>query len=491
MPQERASPGIRGPVDLFDTLARSARDWADRPAVIEGARVLTYGELWREVEAFRSSLAHHGVTPGQGVGVRARNGRALIIAALAALGCGAVVMPLSLELTPAELAETFARAPLATVIADGGSRHPVEGLSRPAVLLDGTPLQVVRRPGAAGPLIPWLPDAAFLRFTSGTTGASKGVILTHADVLERVRAANDGLRLGPGDAVLWVLPMAYHFYVSIVLYLSVGTAVVVCADHLAGTLLDEAERHRATFLYAAPLHIRLLAADTSGRRLPPSLGRVMSVSSMLPVQVARDFAGRFGVPVSQGYGIIEVGLPIMNLRDAGDHPEAIGRPVPSFEVALLDDERRPVGDGETGQLAVRGPGMFAGYLDPPLRREEALLDGFFLTGDLAHRTAEGLIVIDGRCKSLINIAGHKVFPEEVAGILDQHPAVVRSRVSMRPHPQLGEVVHADVQLRVAGAVSAEELRAHCRRHLSIHKVPASVDFVPEVGATPSGKVRHG
>ena len=149
-------------------------------------------------------------------------------------------------------------------------------------------------------------------------------------------------------------------------------------------------------------------------------------------------------------------------------------------------------EGETGQLGLRGPGMFAGYLNPPRSRHEVLRDGWFLTGDLAHRDCGARIVLDGRTSSVIHVAGHKVFPEEIAAVLDQHPAVRRSRVTSRPDPQWGEAVHAEVELR-PGYSSAirEELLTFCRRRVSSHKVPSSIDFVGELSLTSSGKVRHG
>jgi long-chain acyl-CoA synthetase len=251
------------------------------------------------------------------------------------------------------------------------------------------------------------------------------------------------------------------------------------------------------------MHVRMLTADSSERTFPPSLKRVMSVSSRLHPQVAREFCAKYGLPVSQGYGIIEVGLPIMNLEDAEEHPEAVGRPSPGFDAAILDApasapavtagrQLKPAAQGETGQLVVRGPGMFAGYLHPQKRCEEVLHDGWFLTGDLAHQDSAGRFVIDGRLKSVIDVAGHKVFPEEVAAVLDQHPAVLRSRVTTRPHPQLGEVVHADVQLRNgATALPREDILSFCRRRLSSHKVPTSLELVAELELTSSGKVKHG
>ncbi len=532
-------------MNVFDELARNARQWPTRPAIVMNRHALDYQSLWREIEALRFQLDRLGVHHGQGIGILMRNRHHFIIAAMAALGCGGVVMPLDYQLKAAELADTLTQVPLAVIMTDGSCPHQPEGVHHPLSLLDRTPLGFTRLAGrAATPLVPWIADPAFIRFTSGTTGAAKGVILTHqgvlertqaanaglklgsedavlwvlpmayhffvsivlylrvgaaivlsADalaVLERTQAANAGLKLGSEDAVLWVLPMAYHFFVSIVLYLRVGAAIVLSADALAESILAAATRHHVTFLYLAPIQVGLLAATASGHRLPSSLARVMSVSSRLPSQVAHDFQARHGLPVTQGYGVIEVGLPIMNLTEAAEHPEAIGRPLPGFEVAIVNDTMKPLTDGATGQLALRGPGMFAGYLNPPRSRHDVLYHGWFMTGDLARRDATGLVTIAGRCKSVVNVAGHKVFPEEVAAVLDEHPAVLRSRVTTRRHPRLGETVHADVQMREPrGSLAAEELLAFCRQRLSHYKVPASLAFVSEIELTPSGKVRHG
>jgi len=280
--------------------------------------------------------------------------------------------------------------------------------------------------------------------------------------------------------------------VSIILYLEIGSTVIVSADYLAGSLLETAEKHQATFLYITPMHERMMNSDQSGRALPPSLKRVMSVSAKLHPQSAVDFLKKYQVPVSQGYGIIEVGLPIQNNSEAAEHPEAIGRPVDGFEAKIVNDHMQTLPDGETGQLAVRGPGMFSGYLNPPRSRAEILHDGWFLTGDLGHRDSGGRIVLDGRTSSVIHVAGHKVFPEEVAAVLDHHPAVLRSRVSSRAHPQMGEAIHADVQLRPGHAeTKGEEIIAFCRKRLSSQKVPTTLDIVKEIPTTSSGKVRHG
>jgi len=478
-------------MNVFERLAQSARQWPDRTALSDAGGPLDYQSLWREVAALQLQLDHLGVRAGQGIGVRARNGRAFVIGALAALGCGAVIMPIHHQLKPDELSDLLTQAPLCAILDDGsGAVQPGKTvtLENPC----GNGLRFTRLDNAQPPLAPGIPDAAFVRFTSGTTGAAKGVVLTHRDVLERTRAANSGLGLAQADKILWVLPMAYHFYVSIILYLEVGATVIVSADFLAGSLLETAAKHQATFLYVTPMHIRMLNSDQSGHPLPPSLQRVMSVSAKLHPQSARDFLAKYQVPVSQGYGIIEVGLPIQNITEAIEHPEAIGRPVEGFEAKIVDETMKPLPDGQPGQLALRGPGMFSGYLNPPRSRAEVLHDGWFLTGDLAHRDGGGRIVLDGRTTSVIHVAGHKVFPEEVAAVLDHHPAVLRSRVSARPHAQMGEAIHAEVQLRPGQtAITPEDIIAFCRRRLSSQKVPASLEIVAEISTTSSGKVRHG
>jgi acyl-CoA synthetase (AMP-forming)/AMP-acid ligase II len=479
-------------MNVFDTLSRAARQWPGRTAIVDAAGSLDYQSLWREIEALRTQLSRLDVREGQGVGVRAHNGRAFVISALAALGCGAVVMPIHHQMKPDELADLLARAPLSVILDDGSGAAQVGETTRSLEITGGIGVRFTRLNGPRLPLAPGFPDAAFVRFTSGTTGAAKGVVLTHRSVLERTRVANSGLGLTCEDRVLWVLPMAYHFYVSILLYLEAGAAIVVSADCLAENMLDAAASHKATFMYVTPMHVRMLTGEGSGRALPPSMKLVMSVSSRLDPQAARDFLARYGQPVAHGYGIIEVGLPIMNIKEAAGHPEAIGRPLSGFDAAIVDQAARPVSEGETGQLALRGPGMFAGYLSPPRQRAEVLHEGWFLTGDLAHRDNAGRIVLDGRTSSVIHIAGHKVFPEEVAAVLDQHPGVLRSRVTSRPHPQLGEAVHAEIQLRNGSPpVTSEEILRFCRGRLSNHKVPASLDFVASLDLTPSGKVRHG
>jgi len=340
------------------------------------------------------------------------------------------------------------------------------------------------------PLVDLGIDAAFIRYTSGTTGRSKGVVMSHNRILERLDAAQAALKLDTEDTVLWVLPMAFHFLVTIMLYIRYGVTIVICKDLLAQSLLQKSEKYRATFLYASPMHFRLLAADRSGMGLG-SISRVISTSSAIPSSVADSFRQRYDVPVAQAYGIIEAGIPLLDTKPDLNTTESVGYPTPGFDVELLDNNGVSVGVGQTGQLAIRGPGMFDAYLSPWQRSEELMREGWFMTGDLARATSDGKIVICGREKSMINVAGNKAFPEEIEEVLNTFPGIRDSHVFGEPHPLMGEIVCAEIHLQCRIELDDEAVLQHCRKRLSMYKVPHKLYRVSTIQRTASGKIGRG
>jgi long-chain acyl-CoA synthetase len=476
-------------MNIVDEIER--RSDARRPALVAGGVTVTYGDLLARAAAvaewLRGCEGFRGVVAPR-VGLACGNGIEYIGLALGILKAGGCLVPVAGELTEVERRELAVRTALHGVLA--GSGEIWRGEQSAETFGDACWVPLGEWRGAGFPEGEFAEiGPAFIRFSSGTTGRSKGVVIGHQSLHDRVVAANEALRIGADDRVLWMLPMAHHFAVSIVLYLYHGACTVIEESHLAEDALAAAEREGATVVYGAPFHFAMLAADGGGFRWP-ALRLAVSTAAPLPMATADAFRRRFGKPLVQGMGVIEVGLPLMNVAGAEDAPASVGLPLPAFRVELRGDDGLPVAAGAAGELWVSGPGMFDAYLSPWQTREEVCERGWFGTGDLAETDAAGRIYLRGRKKSVLNVGGMKVFPEEIEQIIDRHPAVRQSRVTARAHSVLGTVPVADVVLRAGAAADARELIAWCRESLSAHKVPVAVRLVDAVPLTASGKVKR-
>jgi acyl-coenzyme A synthetase/AMP-(fatty) acid ligase len=216
----------------------------------------------------------------------------------------------------------------------------------------------------------------------------------------------------------------------------------------------------------------------------------LSTSAPIAPAVMERFASTYGVPVGQAYGIIEAGLPCINLGTDGLPASSVGRVVPGYEVAVFaeDGHRQPA--GTPGEIGVRGNGLFSAYYAPWVLREEISRDGWFLTGDVGWVESDGALFLQGRKKAVIFVAGLKFFPEEVEACLNECPGVKESRVFGTPHAHLGQVPHAEVVLDPSRP-PLDTLRAHCARALSSYKVPHEFTIVDAIARTPGGKIlRH-
>lgn len=443
------------------------------------------------MKSFAHQLKLAGVKPEMGVGITGKNGIDFIILALAVLHTGAVLIPLDENMRPPELKEVLRKIPIHAILSIN-KELIVEGYSHQISLAGFEGIRMLQCLQPTQPLCPELPEAAYMRFTSGTTGQSKGVLLTHTDIEERTRVGNEALSLQANDTVLWVLSMAYHFVASILLYLRFGCTIIIHHDFSAPAILNAIQQNQVTFLYFSPLYIRMLVSEKSNFAIP-SVKKVISTSTGLDEQLGIDFLNKYAIPVTQVYGIIELGLPVINQKKAISHPGSIGYASPEFIVEILNDTGQVIEvPGCIGHLAIRGPGMCSAYLTPFIPREAMLRHGYFLTGDLASKNKDGLITIKGRLKSMINVAGNKVFPEEVEAIILAYPGIVSCRVYGAPHHFLGETVVADVQANsILQSEDKENLIRYCRKSLSRHKIPTLIHQVDDIQQTGSGKIKRG
>jgi len=471
---------------VFDTLRARAAQQPDHAALIvdqgeSGVRSVSYAALIARAEAIGERLQQDGLAVGDRCGLVAPQGAGFIEYALGILAAGGCFVPIPDDTRGEALRAFTRRAHLhqLLVLPRGAEKAEPQSLPEPEPV-DGRGDAAFR---ALGP--------AYLRFTSGTTHRRKGVILGQATILARLEAANRCLGIGPADRILWLLPMAHHFVVSILLYLRYGASVLLPASAMARQILALADGEGASVLYGSPYHYNLLAKDRGEARLA-QVRLAISTAEGLRADVARDFAARFGVPLRQALGIMEVGLPVVDRGDASE-PGALGRPLPDYEVWLRGEDGRPVADPtapeRSGEICIRGPGLFDAYLEPWIPASRVLVPDGFRTGDQGWLDAEGNLHLAGRRANRINMAGMKFFSEEVEAILDRHPAVRRSRVLAREHAHLGEIPVAEIEAAdPAAPPERKSLAAFCREQLPSYKVPREFRIVEQLPLTATGKL---
>jgi long-chain acyl-CoA synthetase len=446
----------------MNIVERIFRD-ADRQAValISEGEPVTYGRLIELADAAAQKICRSAAAR---VGLDCPNGLAHVVLALAIVRAGKCLIPIAGELAPRERDRVIRETGVGAIVDAAGEIREVPLAQDLA--FDEQALAAL--------------NPAFIRFSSGTTGTSKGIVLSHESLLARVTAANRGLGVTPADRVVWILPMAHHFAVSIMLYLLHGATTIIENSHLAEDVLSAGTKHGGTVIYGAPFHHALLAAEGSARPWP-ALRLAVSTAAALPLATAQAFDQRYGVSLAQGLGIIEVGLPLLNLRRPREKPASVGQPLPDY-IAEVRGE---------GELVVRGPGMFDAYLHPWRLRADVLEKGWFRTGDLAHIDEDGDIHLLGRSHSVINVAGLKCFPEEVEAVLCEVPEVRRARVTGKPNPRFGAVPVAEIVPRdPANPPKISALAAYCRGALARYKVPVEFKLVESLPLTPSGKIQR-
>jgi len=470
---------------VIDILQEASATRKEQKAAIHQDASLTYAELFEQVSVLASLIRDKSNEDGKGIALLCGNNFNFLRGLFAASAAGFVVMPVWKSLTPAEIQASLTQAGINILMAEKNADLHFNSSVKREILNDEFSLFYFSDLPSE-PVSKRFPGAAFIRPSSGTTGASKGVVISHQAVLERINAGNEGLKLSSQDKVTWVLPMAFHFIVSICLYLKTGTCIVISDDFLPGSIISVSNKHGATVLYASPLHYQLLNRMQSEDRFH-TLKKAICTSAGIDTDTIRSFKAKFNIPLYQAFGIIEAGLPIINNTEDDSKAASTGRVISPYEIKIFDDEMNEAGRDQAGQLGIKGPGMFSGYLWPFTPAEKVLHQSWFLTGDIASMDKDGFIFIQGRKKSLINISGTKIFPEEVEQVLMQHPDIDDVRVFSGKHALTGEFVQAEVVMSKGSRLSYEDIVSFCRPHLAPAKIPKRIDFVEHIHKTNTGK----
>lgn len=491
---------------VHDWLARRAQLSPDRVALIDaihGERRITFRE-WNAA-AHRTALLLHdtlGVRRGDRVAVLAMNCVEYLDLLFACAKLGAILQPLNWRLSPEELKGLLADAEPVVLVYGPDFQAQVEVVRahapgvRHVVALDA--LVAAREALPEGPLPPVEVEASdpwVLCYTGGSTGLPKAAILTHGSIT--ANAANTVVSWGltAEDVALLNAPLFHtgglNVFTTPLVY--AGGASVVCRGFDVEQVFDLVQRRVVNLVFGVPTmfiemqrHPRFDSVDLSGLKL------LISGGAPCPAPVFERFFAR-GVDFKTGYGLTEAGpnnfwLPPGDVRRK---PGAVG--VPLFHIEMRLD-----GDGDTGELLLRGPHVCAGYWRRPEESAKALAGGWLHTGDLAERDAEGCYRIVGRVKDLIISGGENIYPAEVEGVLAGHPEVAEVAVIGVPDPKWGEVPRALVVPRPGTAPTAEALLTYCQGRLARYKTPKTVRFVDALPRTAAGKVdrrelaaRHG
>jgi long-chain acyl-CoA synthetase len=335
---------------------------------------------------------------------------------------------------------------------------------------------------------------ACLQYTGGTTGVAKGAMLSHRNILANIRQAEASFegRMSPGDEVILTALPLYHilaFTANFLLFHRWGaTNILIPNPRPISNLRRAFENHRVTWVTGVNTLFNALNNEFWFAESPPTTLRGAVAGGMaLQSAVAERFREITGVEVLEGYGLTETS-PIVTFNTPGrSRAGTIGLPMPETEVAAVDADGKPVADGEPGELAVRGPQVMAGYWNKPEETRKVMQNGWFLTGDICTRDADGYFRIVDRKKDMILVSGFNVYPNEVEDVLARHPGVLECAVIGVPDGASGEAVAAYIIPRDPG-LAAEALREHCKAHLTGYKVPKSVTFRDTLPKSNVGKI---
>jgi long-chain acyl-CoA synthetase len=483
-------------LSLASVLAESARRTPTTTALVQGEHRISYADLWRQARQHARALQDKGIGPGDRVALLAPNVADFVRAYYGILAAGGVVVPVPTLLNADEASYIVEHSGARVLLHDASfadvATKAADVVDVPAwdiAALGADDLEPVRVHAARE-----AEDLAVVFYTSGTTGRPKGAMLTHLNlVLNSTVNAFDANPIRRDDVVMGCLPLFHTFgqTVSMNSTFRVGATLLLQPRFDADAAVELMHRERATLFFGVPtMYVQLLEAAPRAAALP-ELRDCVSGGASLPVVVLERFEEAFGTTVYEGYGLSETSpTASVNQPWFGTRAGTVGHPIWGVEVEIADEsveeriELLPA--GELGEIVIRGHNVFAGYLDNPEATAEAIVDGWFRTGDIGTRDEDGFISIVDRKKDLIIRGGFNVYPREVEEVLARHPAVAQVAVIGVPDERVGEEVCAVVV--AAATLDGDELLAWSREHLGRHKYPRRVEVIDALPMGPSHKV---
>ncbi|MDP6538926.1 MAG: class I adenylate-forming enzyme family protein [Planctomycetota bacterium] len=505
--------GARGPAGgtIASILLTAEGVHARRPALLVGEEALDFATLADGARRLATHLAGVGVGQGSRVALVLRNGTGFVTAHYAVALLGAVAVPLSPDLDERQRRAILERADVtcslcSTDLADGTGAGSPGGMDRTARIVlpasgaslalrapDGSVESLEQTAALARPAPSAPQDPAVLFFTSGTTGAPKGVQLTHAQVLFGLDAWVERWSFDERTRSLMAAPFFHVVYNPLVLGAHrCGGAAVVPASPAVGAVAAAVERHAVTALMGTPALMRQLAGERWSRRHDlSSLESLIYGAAPTPPEVIRALGERF--PHAERfncYGMTETSsaLTCLGGREVDGREGSVGRAHPGVSLRIVDAEGRDLPPGEAGEVCARGPNVIDAYVGAPRLDAQRFLDGWLRTGDLGVLDADGRLTLRDRLDDQINVAGEKFYPFQIEAVLAAAPGVGDVAAVGVADALRGRVVHAFVTPEGEEDVDLEDLRRRCIDGLPACIVPRRITLLDDLPRNPSGKV---
>lgn len=495
-PKAKGTPASAGN-HFFDHIR--ARVPGPDKAFIETAdgRVITYGDMLRRTSELAHALIALGVKPGDRVAMQTEKCTDALMLYIACVRAGAALLPLNTAYTLPELDYFFSDAEPALIVCAPEAADDIRkiaGTARVATLSakGGTLCDAV--PENAPDFVP-LPrgpdDLACILYTSGTTGRSKGAMLTHENLLSNARVLAETWHYGPDDVLIHALPI-FHIHG---LFVATNVVLHAGASMLFFERFDPAQiiaaMQRATTLMGVPtFYVRLVGHPGLTKEAAAKMRLFVSGSAPLLPETFHAWKERTGHAILERYGMTETGMNTSNPYEGERIAETVGLPLKGVSVRIADpDTGRLLPNGEIGVIEVRGPNVFAGYWNMPEKTASEFRDGYFVTGDLGTIDDAGYVRILGRGKDLVISGGFNVYPKEVETEIDAIDGVVESAVIGVPHPDFGEGVTALVVREPSSTLDENKIVSLLESRLAKFKQPKKIIFVDELPRNTMGKVQ--
>ena len=489
--------------DILSLFLATAEASPDAPFLISpDGQELSYRAALARASQLANALRAQGARPGDRVAVQVEKSQAALLTWLASLLAGTVYLPLNTAYTIGEVRYFLGDAQPALVLCRPEDAAAMAALCQeigvPALLTldaDGTGGSLIgaadAQPAVIEPARRNPEDLAAILYTSGTTGRSKGAMLSHANLASNALALLDYWRFTSADRLLHALPIfhTHGLFVATNVTIAAGSAMIFLPRFDADALVRLMPQ--ASVLMGVPtFYSRLLAHPGFTRDLAAPMRLFVSGSAPLSAEVHKDFSALTGHAILERYGMTETNMNTSNPYVGLRKPGSVGFPLPGVDLRIADPESgAELPQGEIGVIEVKGPNVFGGYWQMPEKTaEEFRADGFFITGDLGFVDAEGYVHIVGRAKDLIIAGGFNIYPAEVEAALDEIPGIAESAVIGVPHADMGEAVVAVVKA-TDPALDADAVIAALAERLARFKQPRAVIFVDELPRNTMGKVQ--